>query len=93
MSEAHGATGPEPGEDHVSGVVADWAEWEGALLREIGDLSAALDVIRSGGIDAVMMPGPEGGNLFTLTSADRPYRVLVEEMGEGAATLSQRGTA
>jgi hypothetical protein len=28
-----------------------------------------------------------------LTSADRPYRVLVEEMGEGAATLSQRGTA
>src|ERR1035437_1464823 len=39
-----------------------------------------------------MIPGPEGENLYTLTSADRPYRVLVEEMGEGAATLSQRGT-
>ena len=93
MSEAPRATGPEPGTDRERGVVADWAERERALLREIGDLSAALDVIRSGGIDAVMMPGPEGEHLYTLTSADRPYRVLVEEMGEGAATLSQRGTA
>ena len=29
--------------------------------------------------------------LYTLTSADRPYRVIVEEMGEGAATVSERG--
>jgi len=66
-------------------------EREAALLDEIGDLKATLEAIRTGGIDAVMIPGPEGGNLYTLTSADRPYRVLVEEMGDGAATLSEGG--
>lgn len=90
--EAHRTAQPEPGTDGVSGVAAHWSERETALLREISDLSAALDVIRASGVDAVMIPGPEGENLYTLTSADRPYRVLVEEMGEGAATLSQRGT-
>jgi PAS domain S-box-containing protein len=64
---------------------------EAALLAEIGDLKATLEAIRTGGIDAVMIPGPEGGSLYTLTSADRPYRVLVEEMGDGAATLSEGG--
>jgi PAS domain S-box-containing protein len=29
--------------------------------------------------------------IYTLTSADRPYRVIVESMGEGAATVSERG--
>ena len=29
--------------------------------------------------------------MYTLTSADRPYRVIVESMGEGAATVSERG--
>jgi PAS domain S-box-containing protein len=64
---------------------------EAALLAEIGDLKATLDAIRTGGIDAVMIPGPGGGSLYTLTSADRPYRVLVEKMGDGAATLSEGG--
>jgi len=70
----------------------DWAEREAALLREIGDLSSALDAVRAGGIDAVMMPGPAGEHLYALTSTDRPFRVLVEEMGEGAATFSEQGT-
>ena len=66
-------------------------EHERDLLREVGDLRAAMEAIRRGGIDAVVLPGPQGENLYTLTSADRPYRVLVEEMGEGAATLSEHG--
>ena len=28
--------------------------------------------------------------VYTLTSADRPYRVIVESMGEGAATVSEQ---
>lgn len=35
-------------------------------------------------------PGDE--QLYTLTSADRPYRTIVEEMGEGAATTTEAGT-
>lgn len=65
---------------------------EAALLAEINDLKETLDAIRSGGVDAVMIPGPDGGSLYTLTSADRPYRVLVEQMGDGAATLAEDGT-
>jgi PAS domain S-box-containing protein len=64
---------------------------EAALLAQIADLRATLDAIRTGGIDAVMVPGAQGDSLYTLTSADRPYRVLVEEMGDGAATLSEGG--
>jgi PAS domain S-box-containing protein len=70
----------------------DWAHREASLLTEIGNLSAALDAIRTGGIDAVMIPGPEGENLYAMTSTDRPYRVLVEKMGQGAVTVSERGT-
>ena len=61
------------------------------LRGQIEDLRAALDAIRSGGVDAVVMTGPEGERIYALTSADRPYRVIVEEMGEGAATVSPRG--
>lgn len=93
MSEdPQAATGRKPRAGRGGEFTSDWAQREAALLREIGDLSAALDAIRTGGIDAVMIPGPEGENLYTLTSTDRPYRVLVEQMGQGAATLSEHGT-
>ena len=62
-----------------------------ALRHEVGDQSAALDAIRSGGLDAVMKPGPESDELLLLANAERPYRLLVEEMGEGAVTISERG--
>ena len=38
-----------------------------------------------------MLGEPHDQLLYTLTSADRPYRVIVDEMGEGAATVSERG--
>jgi diguanylate cyclase (GGDEF)-like protein/PAS domain S-box-containing protein len=62
-----------------------------SLRTKIGDLEAALTAIRSGGVDAVLMGAPEHEQLYTLASADRPYRVIVEEMGEGAATISEGG--
>jgi PAS domain S-box-containing protein len=39
----------------------------------------------------VVLEGPQGHQLYTLVSADRPYRVIVEEMGDGAVTISERG--
>jgi PAS domain S-box-containing protein len=61
------------------------------LRRQIADLRAALNAISEGGVDAVVV-GDEGREqIYTLTSADRPYRVIVESMGEGAATISARG--
>ncbi len=61
------------------------------LRQQIADLSKTMAAIASGGVDAVVVGAPEGEQVYTLTSADRPYRVIVEHMGEGAATVSERG--
>jgi PAS domain S-box-containing protein len=57
-------------------------------LREAED---ALEVIRGGGVDAVIVGGPLGQQIYTITNADRPYRLLIEQMKEGAVTLSKEG--
>jgi PAS domain S-box-containing protein len=61
------------------------------LRQQIAYLQETLSAISSGGVDAVLVGEPEAEQLYTLTSADRPYRVIVERMGEGAATVSERG--
>jgi PAS domain S-box-containing protein len=42
-------------------------------------------------VDALVIQGPEGERVYALETADRPYRILVEEMAQGAATLSADG--
>jgi len=74
-------------QEPLEGVEADLGE----LRRQISYLQETLDAISSGGVDAVVMGNPEQEQVYTLTSADRPYRVIVERMGEGAATVSARG--
>ncbi|MEI6623692.1 MAG: PAS domain S-box protein [Actinomycetes bacterium] len=63
-----------------------------ALQAQVEDLRMALEAIRSGGVDAVMLGEPGAEQLYSLTSADQTYRVIVEQMGEAAATISERGT-
>ena len=61
------------------------------LVRQIASLQDALTRLSSGGVDAVVLGSPENEQVYTLTNADRPYRVIVERMGEGAATVSESG--
>ena len=68
------------------------------LLERIRDLQARLDeaeetlrALRSGEVDAVVVSGPEGDQVYTLKGADEAYRVMVENMAEGALTLSPDG--
>jgi PAS domain S-box-containing protein len=60
------------------------------LRQRLEEAEAALRAIRSGEVDAVLV---EAGReqVFTLESADRPYRLLVEQMPQGAATLTVDG--
>ena len=60
-----------------------------ARLEEAEELKRAIS---EGDLDALVIPGPEGELIFTLDSADRAYRVLVETMNEGTATLASDGT-
>ena len=69
------------------------------LLEEIKELrirlkeaEETLSAIRSGGVDAIVVSGLQGEQVFTLTGAERAYRVLIETMNEGAASLNQEGT-
>jgi two-component system, NarL family, sensor kinase len=70
--------------DHQSGEVA-------ALKTRLADLEATLDAIRTGAVDALVVSGPDGEQIFTLKGADQAYRVLVETMNEGAVTVSNDG--
>ncbi|WP_271253709.1 ATP-binding protein [Pseudanabaena sp. Chao 1811] len=50
-----------------------------------------LQAIRSGEVDAVVVSTSQGAQVFTLQGADYVYQCLVEQMGEGAATVSTEG--
>ena len=58
-------------------------------LKEAED---TLDAIRSGAIDALVVPGPDGPKVFTLSGADAVYRIFFQEMAEGGLTLNAQGT-
>ena len=65
-------------------------------LDVTGRLAEAEDMLRAiaaGEIDAFVVAGPSGEpRVFALSTADRPYRMFVENMREGAATVSADGT-
>ncbi|BAQ66656.1 hybrid sensor histidine kinase/response regulator [Geminocystis sp. NIES-3709] len=50
-----------------------------------------LQAIHSGEVDAVVVATKQGMKIFTLQGADHIYQRLVEQMGEGAATISNEG--
>ena len=56
------------------------------------ELEETLRAIRMGEVDAVLVSGAQGDQVFTLQGAEHPYRLLVETIDEGAATLSDDGT-
>jgi two-component system, sensor histidine kinase len=50
-----------------------------------------LRAIQHGEIDALVVEGARGSQIYTLHSAEEPYRILVEQMQEGAAVMTTRG--
>jgi signal transduction histidine kinase len=61
------------------------------LQSNLKEAQETLEAIRSGEVDAVVVHGPHGNKIFSLTSAEQPYRFYVERMLEGAVTISQEG--
>jgi len=62
-----------------------------ALLLRLSEAEETLDAIRNGEVDAIVMTGSAGEKIFSLTSAETPYRVIIEKMNEGAVILSTAG--
>jgi PAS domain S-box-containing protein len=61
------------------------------VQRRLDEAEETLRAIRSGEVDAVVVSGPRGDQVYTLKNADEPYRRLVESMSEGAVTVSPEG--
>ncbi|MBV8608018.1 MAG: PAS domain S-box protein [Singulisphaera sp.] len=62
-----------------------------SLRGRLDEAEATLAAIRNGEVDALVVGGPQGDQIYTLSGADRSYRILVEEMHQGAATLDGDG--
>src|SRR6266436_7901388 len=61
------------------------------LRARLEEAEETIQAIRNGQVDAVVVSGAHGEQIYTLHGADHSYRVLLEDMNEGAATLLPDG--
>jgi PAS domain S-box-containing protein len=61
------------------------------LLARLETAEETLRAIQSGEVDALMVSGRRGEQVVSLKGGEPAYRMLVEAMSEGAATLSRNG--
>jgi signal transduction histidine kinase/ActR/RegA family two-component response regulator len=62
-----------------------------SLRARLDEAEQSLAAIRAGEVDAVVVGGPSGDRIYTLEGAEHSYRVLMEAMSEGVATVTQQG--
>ena len=61
------------------------------LRQQLEEATDTIEAIRTGQVDALVVAGKDGHELYTLKTADHTYRVFIETMSEGAITLSEDG--
>lgn len=61
------------------------------LITRLAEAEEMLKAIRSGEVDAIVVSGREGEQVYSINSAETPYRTFIEEMNEGAVTLTREG--
>ena len=80
-----------PASESLPSRKALYAELE-ELRNRLQEAEETLHAIRTGEVDALLVEGPDGDQVFTLRGADHGYRILVESMNEGALALQVDGT-
>lgn len=61
------------------------------LLARLAEAEQTLQALREGEVDALVVRGPSGDQIYTLQGAEEPYRNLVEQMRQGAVVLAESG--
>lgn len=61
------------------------------LRIQLEEANDVIHAIRSGEVDALIVNGKDGHQVFTLKSADHTYRIFIEQMSESALTLDASG--
>jgi PAS domain S-box-containing protein len=67
------------------------AELKAAKIR-LEEAEETLRAIQSNEVDALVIEGPQGQQIYTLKGAEQTYRTLMETMSEGALTVAADGT-
>lgn len=70
---------------------ADLKKEVGELRGKVRELEETLEAIRSGEVDAIVVSKDDVQQVYTLEGADHPYRALIDNIREGALTLSHTG--
>ena len=85
--------GPDDVDAHEIDAARAELPGEVAALRErLREAEETLSAIRNGDVDAVVVSGNDNiPRVYTLETADESYRLLVQEMQEGALTLTRSG--
>jgi PAS domain S-box-containing protein len=58
------------------------------LRQRLEEAEDTLRAIRNGEVDALVVEAPHGEVIYTLTTADYPYRLMIDEMNQGAVSVS-----
>ena len=62
------------------------------LRMRLQEAEDTIEAIRRGSVDALVVSERDKHQIYTLTSADRSYRVLIESMNQAAMTIAEDGT-
>jgi PAS domain S-box-containing protein len=58
------------------------------MRQRLEEAEETLRAIRSGEVDALVVDSPDGEVIYTLSTADYPYRLMIDEMNQGAVSVS-----
>ena len=61
------------------------------LNLTVPEAESILRALRGGEVDGLLVAGEGGQQVYMLSGAEHPYRVLIETMSEGAVTLTDGG--
>ncbi len=61
------------------------------MRAQLRELQQTIEAIRTGNVDSLIIGPPGQEQIYALATADRSYRLIVEAMNEGTATVSPRG--
>ena len=73
--------------DHCRSSVTDITE-----VTRAEEAEETIRAIHSGEVDALVVSTEHGDQIFTLAGAEKPYRIMMETMNEGAVTMVPDGT-
>jgi PAS domain S-box-containing protein len=78
---------PEGTSKSINQVLLEFEE----LRYRLEEAEQTLTAIREGEVDALVVYGERGEQVFSLRGADQPYREFVEQIQEGAASVTADG--